>query len=214
MKRRRLQIVAIVFGILAGATLAVPQEQLSGEALVEALRQGGYTIYFRHAATDWRRDDHVAAAGDWTSCDPEKMRQLTEEGRGTARAIGNAIRKLGIPVGRVLSSEYCRTRETARHLDLGPVEPVRAIMNMRAAAFVGGREAVVDRARRVIAGPPPASPNTVIVAHGNLMRAVSGAYTGEAGAVVFKPRGEGRLHVVAEIAPGEWERLARRYAGP
>ena len=43
-----------------------------------------------------------------------------------ARRIGDAIRALGVPVAKVLSSEYCRAWETARLLDLGPVTRTRA----------------------------------------------------------------------------------------
>jgi phosphohistidine phosphatase SixA len=189
------------------AALANPshaQQALSGKALVEALRQGGYNIYFRHAATDWSQDDHVAADGDWASCDPQRMRQLSPEGRAVARRIGEAIRRLGIPIGRVLSSAYCRTQETARHMNLGPVAISHDIMNMRAAEFVGGREALIARARRALATPPPAGTNTVFVAHGNLMQAASGAYTSEAGAAIFLPRGHGEFRLVAQVPPEEW----------
>lgn len=184
----------------------------SEDALVEMLREGGYNIYFRHAATDWSQNDHVRAEGDWTSCDPQRMRQLTDEGRATARRVGAAIRRLGIPVGRVFSSEYCRAWETAIAMGLGPVEKTRAVMNMRAASFVGGREVVMERARSVLGTPPRGGINTVFAAHGNLMRAVSGAYTGEAGAVVFAPEGDGQFRLVAHLMPDDWYRLATRFA--
>ncbi len=70
------------------------QQMLSDEALITALRGGGYNIYFRHAPTDWSQNDHVAAKGDWTSCDPARMRQLSAEGRTIAQRIGAAIRRL------------------------------------------------------------------------------------------------------------------------
>jgi broad specificity phosphatase PhoE len=188
------------------------QDLLSGKAFVDALRQGGYNIYFRHAATDWSKNDHVDVKGDWTSCDPDKMRQLSAGGRAVAQRIGEAIRRLGIPIGRVLSSEYCRTRETAQNLDLGPVTPTLAVMNMRAADFVGGRDAVIDRARRALATPPQEGTNAIFVAHGNLMRAVSGAYAGEAGAVIFLPQGNGEFQLVAQLDPEDWELLVRQFA--
>ena len=128
-----------------------------------------------------------------------------------AAGIGRAIRQLGIPVESVFASEYCRTRETARLMALGPVTPTLDVMNMRAADFVGGREALIARARRTLATLPPPGVNRVFVAHGNLLRAVSGAYTGEAGAVVFRPLGDGRLELVAELAPDDWMRLARKF---
>lgn len=189
-------------------------DPLSGKEVVEALRRGGYNIYFRHAATDWSLSDQVSQKGDWTSCDPERMRQLSGEGRESSKKIGEAIRRLGIPVGRVFSSEYCRTRQTAEFMDLGPVTTTIDIMNMRAADFVGGRKAVTERARRVLSKPPQEGTNDVFVAHGNLMRAVSGAYTGEAGAVIFDPQGSGEFRLIAEIGPEGWERLADEFALP
>jgi len=188
------------------------QNPLSDRALIETLRQGGYNIYFRHAATDWSQDDHVSAVGDWTSCDPGRMRQLSPAGRKTARRIGSAIKRLQIPIGRIFASEYCRARETAQHLDLGVVSSTRDIMNMRAAHLLGGREAVVNRAGQALSTPPRAGTNSVFVAHGNLMRAVSGAYTGEAGAVIFIPKGNGEFKLLAQLEPEDWERLAQKFA--
>ena len=57
-------------------------------ALVESLRKGGFNIYFRHAATDWSQNDQVSKEGDWTSCDPNNMRQLSETGRKMAGRFG------------------------------------------------------------------------------------------------------------------------------
>jgi broad specificity phosphatase PhoE len=187
---------------------AQDQDLLSGKALVAALRRGGYNIYFRHAPTDWSQNDQVTTEGDWTSCDPARMRQLSAEGRAIAKQIGAAIRRLDIPVGRVLASEYCRTRETAQLMELGPVNTTREIINMRVAELVGGREAVIDRARRALATPPQAGTNTVMVAHGNLMRAATGAYGGEASAGIFLPQGDGNVQLVTQLAPEDWDRLA------
>ena len=109
-----LPVLCLSATLVLAVTPAAGGELLSGKALVTALRKGGYNIYFRHAETDWSQNDHVAAAGDWTSCDPARIRQLAPEGRRNARRIGEAMRALRIPVGRVLSSEYCRAAETAR----------------------------------------------------------------------------------------------------
>jgi broad specificity phosphatase PhoE len=198
--------------LLASAT-PVAAEGLRGEALVTALRQGGYTLYFRHAATEWSQADRVAAPGDWTSCDPARMRQLSAQGRETAARVGAALRRLGIPVGRVRASEYCRTVETARLLDVGEVEATREIINLRIVDYLGGHEAVVARARKVLSEPPAPGTNTVLVAHGNLMRAATRHYPAEAGAGVFAVR-DGTLVHIASIAPEEWAELAACYGKP
>ena len=201
--------------ILAVLTVTVnspaADSMLSGKALADALRQGGYTIYFRHAATDWSRDDHVMLEGDWTSCDADRMRQLSDEGREQARRIGEAIQRLDIPVGRILSSEYCRARETAQLMNLGPVLPTRSLMNTRVAYLVGGQKEVVIRAQEEIGRHPVKGTNTILVAHGNLMHAATGAYTDEGGAAVFLPMGDGTFTLVAQISSEHWVRLADRY---
>ena len=50
------------------------------------------------------------------------QRNLDARGREQAREIGAAIRAAGVIVDRVLTSQWCRCRDTARLLDLGPVE--------------------------------------------------------------------------------------------
>ncbi|MDX1431001.1 MAG: histidine phosphatase family protein [Gammaproteobacteria bacterium] len=200
-------------GLLAcSATGARTDEQLRGEALVEALRQGGFNIYFRHAATDWSLSDHVSAPDDWLSCDADEMRQLAPAGRETSRAIGEAIRALGIPVARVYASPYCRTVETAELMELGAVETTTDIINMRAAQYFGGASAVADTARRRFAAKPPVGSNVVLVAHGNVLNAAGDVYVGEAEAAIFRPDGEGGFALVARVTPATWSELSGAYA--
>jgi len=47
---------------------------------------------------------------------------------------------------------------------LGPVSTSDAVMNLRAAQFVGGRKALIDRARRALSTAPPEGANIVFVA--------------------------------------------------
>jgi hypothetical protein len=87
-------------------------------------------------------------------------------------------------------------------------------MNMRAAEYVGGRQAVIRRARRVLSEPPPPGANVIIVGHGNLMRAATGAYTGEGGSGIYAPRAESGkgFELVARLSPDDWTRLKARFA--
>lgn len=185
---------------------------LADKALVRALQSGGYNIYFRHAQTDWSQDDHIDAAGAWTSCDPSRVRQLTDAGRHNARTVGKAIRTLGIPVGQVLASPYCRTVETATLMNLGPVGTTTDIMNLRVAAYFGGREAIVTTARHRLGTPPRPGTNTVLVAHGNVAREATNVYPDEAEGAVFRPHGNGRFTFVGRLKPAEWVALAKEFA--
>jgi len=187
-------------------------ETQEGEALVNELRHGGYNIYFRHAQTDWSQSDRINKTGDWRSCDPARVRQLSDTGRATARAIGEAIRRLNIPVGRVLASPYCRTVETAKLMGIGDVETTNDVMNMRSANYVGGRDAVITSARRLLSTKPPVGTNTVITAHGNVARAATPVYPGEAEGIVFRPEEDGGFTFVGRLTPSQWVELARNMA--
>ncbi len=180
--------------LAVGLLLALPSpagaESLAGNDLLQALRQGGFVIYFRHAATEWSQQDRLTSAGEWRSCEPSPTTCASFRRRdaGPPRGIGIALRRLAVPVSRVLSSEYCRTRETALRLGLGPVETTRDVMNLKAADFVGGRDAVIERFRQRLSEQPLPGTNIVIVGHGNVVQAATGAYPAEAGAAIFRPR--------------------------
>jgi len=207
--------VLLLLLFLAPLTLRPAPAAADDAALVAALRGGGHVLYFRHSATDWAQNDQVRQAGDWQSCDGARMRQLSDTGRMTAQLIGLAMRTLAIPVGEVLSSEYCRAAETARLMGLGDVRTTTEIMNLRAQDFVGGHDAAVKNARALLARPPAPGANRIIVGHGNLMRAATGQYTDEAGAVVVRPDPGSDLGFVfvAQVTPQDWLRLAEAFGG-
>ncbi|MEW8561977.1 MAG: histidine phosphatase family protein [Candidatus Thiodiazotropha sp.] len=175
--------------------------------LVAQLRNGGYTLYFRHVATDWSEQDRVSKAGDWLSCNDAKMRQLSDSGRADARRIGEAIRSLGIPVGEVLASPYCRTMETAKLFDVGPVIQSSDVMNLRSAGYFGGRDKIIARARRLLATLPAAGANRIVIGHGNVAREATPVYPEEGEGVVFRADGKGGFGVIARIPPQRWRRM-------
>src|SRR5258705_10945118 len=135
-RRRFVSVVATCFACtltsfaFAQADTALPasKDALSGPALLDALRRGGYVIYVRHTSTDFGQNDEGMTSYE----DCSKQRNLTEQGRTEARAIGAAIAKLQIPIGDVLASPFCRTRETAR-LIFGRETPSAAVRGGSAA---------------------------------------------------------------------------------
>ena len=123
------------------------------------------------------------------------------------------MRALDIPVGRVLTSPYCRTVETARLMALGRIETTADIMNLRVADYFGGREAIAKRARARLSSAPAGGSNTVLVAHGNVVRLATGVYPGEGECAVFRPLGSGGFEHVGNLQPQEWTRLAETLTG-
>ena len=177
-----------------------PGHALEGAALVRALRGGGYTLYFRHTATDFSQHDRAMTG--YAEC--ATQRNLSDAGRAQARAIGEAIRALGLPVGEVIASPFCRTMETGR-LMFGRAEPSTVVRGDE-----GTSPANADYARLValLAAPPAPGTLRMITSHGNPFRAVAGPpHLGEGEAAVLKPAGASFV-VVARIRPGDWAGLA------
>ena len=201
-------LLLIVTGIGDGRTQ--PGQLLDGPALIDALKQGGYNIYFRHAQTDWSQDDYINKAGDWNSCDPAQVRQLSTEGKQVASSIGAAIRALRIPVGKIFSSPYCRCVQTAEFLGVGPVTTTTDVMNLRVAEYFGGRDEIIKRAQKRLATDPASGSNNIFVAHGNVAREATPVYPDEAEAVVFRPDPKGGFFLVARITPSKWKQLAEQ----
>ena len=130
-----------------------PREaESSGESgparLADRLRRGGYVLAFRHAATDFSMTDSTR---DLRDC--SRQRNLTAEGRREARSIGREFRRLGIPVGRVLASPFCRTRETAT-LAFGRAIASRALLSEEFFEGEPAGERQRARLRRLLASPP------------------------------------------------------------
>lgn len=82
----------------------------------EALRAPDTIAIMRHALAPGTGDPAGFQLGECST-----QRNLDTRGQEQARKIGAALRERGIVFDQVLSSEWCRTRETAELLDLGPV---------------------------------------------------------------------------------------------
>lgn len=178
--------------------------------LVGQLRQGGYVIFFRHAGTNWGeegREQEMKSSGRFRLDDCTTQRNLSPAGRDQARRLGAAFRALAIPVGRVAASSYCRTQETAR-LAFGWADP-SALLTPGGAPSLSGAEAL----ERLLDVPPLAGHDTILVGHGDMMRAGFGIDLGELEAVVLEADAAGRPRMLARVRLEEWEAQAARLTG-
>ncbi|HZQ61764.1 MAG TPA: histidine phosphatase family protein, partial [Casimicrobiaceae bacterium] len=154
------------------------------------------------ASTDFGQNDERMTGFEECSL----QRNLTDQGREEARAIGRAVAALRIPVGQVLASPFCRTMETAR-LAFGRATATVAVRG-------GPSSNEGDRYRELrglLSAPVASGTNRVIASHGNPYQAVVGSpYLQEGEAAIIRPLGERGFAVVARIRKNEWMELAPR----
>jgi phosphohistidine phosphatase SixA len=113
-----------LFVALLAAAFALPRTghaQDAGQAWA-ALKEPGTVAVMRHALAPGGGDPANFELGDCST-----QRNLNDAGREQARRIGQAFRDQGIQVDRVLTSQWCRCRDTAELLDLAPVEDFPAL---------------------------------------------------------------------------------------
>jgi hypothetical protein len=169
-------------------------------SVVHRLREGGYVLYIRHTSTDFSQND--ARMTSYEDC--ANQRNLTDGGRAEARAIGEHLKRLGIPIGEVFASPYCRTMETAR-LAFG--EP-QATHEVRGGPVRSDDPRRYDGLKKLLSSPVPPGKNRVISSHGNPFVAVAGPpYLAEGETAVVRPEGELRFSVLARIRPADWSSL-------
>ena len=165
------------------------------EALWGLLRGGGQVVLLRHAATDMQQRDQMGAP----LADCSRQRNLTDDGREDSRLIGEAFRARGLPVGRVLSSAYCRCLDTAR-LAFGRAEPWLALQQSLTDKEVQAQRAAEIRA---LAGVAPTGGNLILVSHQSLIRVVTGIQIAEGELLILTPRGGGVFDIAGRIPPEE-----------
>jgi len=179
--------------VLASLVLICPSLAAADEALWDLMRGGGQVVFMRHAVTT----PGVGDPAGFRLEDCATQRNLTDAGREDARRVGAAFRSRGIPVGRVLSSPWCRCLETARLAFAGSETwtPLSNLFDNRA------REAEQMRALREIAGRRPAGGNVVLVTHGSVVLPLTGIQPAPAELIVLTPDGSGRFKLAGRLTP-------------
>ncbi len=181
-----VQILLFAFVVVTQAAKA------DDAALWDELKQGGYVILIRHSRTVPGSFDPPGFTLD--KC--ESQRNLSVEGRAQARRLGEILRSKSIPIGRVLSSRFCRCIDTAA-LAFGSVEPWEMLDNTGyddQAMRVTKRDAVREAASRwKLEG------NLVLVTHGFNIDAVAGVMPAQGEMVIVKPRGDSGLRIAGRI---------------
>tara|TARA_B100001059_G_scaffold214372_1_gene231070 strand:+ start:146 stop:703 length:558 start_codon:yes stop_codon:yes gene_type:complete len=97
------------FFIIIFISLTAPIKAELNKKLISQLEDGGKLIFIRHAYAPGSGDPNNFNLNDCSS-----QRNLNKDGRKQAKQIGEFFRKNKIKIDKVLSSEWCRCKETAK----------------------------------------------------------------------------------------------------
>jgi phosphohistidine phosphatase SixA len=194
-------LTSLLAAVDAGETPPDPAQ------LLPALQKGGYVLYVRHPKTNEDQADTDPLHLD----NVKAQRQLSDEGREQAKALGAALRALKIPVDHVLSSKFHRAQEAAGLMELGEVSTSTDVTE-------GGHVVSPKENKRraaalavILSTMPPAGTNLVIVSHKPNLQDAAGKEFGDLGegeTAVFRPLGDGKYEVIARIPSQLWTQWA------
>lgn len=179
-------------------TLPISPAFSAGVDIWSALKQGGYVLLIRHGAVD-SLSKSTSPDADFDGC--EGQYNLTDEGREQLKQLGIVLQKRKIPIGGVLASPLCRTRDSARiafsaYRAWSLLEPLPE-------ADLDDRQQRVDAISRVIADHRGRE-NLILLTHQPNIDALTLEVVDPATIVVVKPDGKGGFKVIRKLPPNAW----------
>ena len=99
-----------IFGALALSLFLFSSAANSSEKLINSLKDGGKLIFIRHAYAPGNGDPK-----NFNLKDCSTQRNLSQEGIIQSKKIGLFFTKNNIQIDKVLSSEWCRCKDTAKY---------------------------------------------------------------------------------------------------
>lgn len=185
-------VAVACLAMLAMARLAVPAVA-DEAALWTALKEGRAFAMMRHALAPGYSDPDGFKLGDCRT-----QRNLSDQGRAQARATGARFRQAGIASAQVLTSQWCRCRETAALLGIGPVRDLPPLNSFF--EHDERRQPQTDALKAWLAANPPRNgAPLVLVTHQVNISALTGVGTGSGEIVVVRMRDNGRVEVMGRL---------------
>src|ERR1700689_4474173 len=162
LSKRTIAALVLSFGLSAMLGAGVPGSAAADNAdIAQALRAGGLVIVVRHGATfpdqadtDPLNFDNIAA-----------QRNLNDKGKALAKAFGEAIRRVGIPVGTVYTSMYNRAYETAVIAGFKDIEKTADLTEGGPIVSPNETNRRVEAFRKMIGTAPKPGTNTFLITH-------------------------------------------------
>ncbi len=164
MKRLPTVVLAICLASAAGVLPAFAQQ--TTPELAAALLRGGHVLIMRYGQVQMVKQPSPLDLADCAS-----QHRLNDLGRDQARALRAAFQTLNIAVAQVLNSEYCRAIEFAR-LAFGKAHASELLLHPSYVPVPGASipppfEQRVTAVKKLLATPPAAGTNTVLITAGS-----------------------------------------------
>lgn len=221
MKIFALQISRAIVRALATTTLAltcslpatyVSAQTASPDSLLRELKKGGMVLFMRHGETGPAYADRSQAViGDCST-----QRNLNALGRQQNEKMAEAIKVLRVPIGKVLTSDFCRSWQTAEAL-FGKTGYTVTNKLTVPLTYPGVSKSDADlnniNLNALLSEKPAAASNTFLVSHGINVQLATGYHPNVQGeVVVFQPEGNGKYARMGSLLPDDWSRLASQAA--
>lgn len=189
---RRHSLIGMVVGL---ALVGLPGQHAAASDLVQQMRDGaGIVLYLRHATAPGGGDPEGFSLGDCAT-----QRNLSAAGRREARQLGRQLRRLDIPIAAVRSSPWCRARQTAELLNLGPVRTADALGSLFTVPDAR-RHPYTDRTRAMIRAHRQRPGVLVLVGHQVNISAISGVAPASGEGVVLRANRDGAVEVLGRLS--------------
>jgi len=178
----RLRVVQLGASVLAVLLMAAPG--LAGDNSDEAwaaLARGGHVALIRHGnAPPGYGGDPPGFRFD----DCKTQRNLDDAGREQAKALGEAFRKHGVRVDRIVASPVCRCMETGQLMAVGSVQTSWALLPDTGSSTIR----ILELEEMVSSWRGPGT--LVLVTHGLTVGRLTGVALDQAETLVLQPARE------------------------
>jgi phosphohistidine phosphatase SixA len=206
VSRRTIAAVAGACGLVAMLGTGTRPAVADSWDIAQVLRTGGFVIVVRHGATfpnqadtDPLNFDNIAA-----------QRNLNDKGKTLAKTFGDAIRQVGIPVGKVDTSKYNRAYETAVIAGFKDIEKTTDLTEGGLVVSPNENNRRIEAFHKLLGTSPKPGTNTILMTHKpNIVDGLGEDWfdVKEGEASVFRPD-SGSYKLVARVQMEEWPNIA------
>jgi len=186
------QLVLLLVAALM--TSFFPQSAVAKDSLIWDKLQGknpkGYVLLMRHSLAPGVGDPENFRLGDCTT-----QRNLSDEGRQDARDIGEWLEQRDLKIHSIESSRWCRARETAELLNLGPVKLNKNLDSLFQESDLENHKQTIEAKKRIVSHRKTRG-LLVLVGHAVNISAITGINLDSGEGVLVRASAQGDINLM------------------